>query len=161
MLQGDSYQTGYIIEPYSTLLIAAAKYLGGIMLKDRSSIAKWGLIVAILVMTLPVTTFAQRRWVVVRPGRQRVVVYQPRPTVIYRQSYASPYYNYPQPYYNTGYYNYGYSQPYYGTTYYSYRYSQPYYANRYAYANPTYSYTYREYRPRYRRSRVRFGIYFR
>ena len=42
-------------------------------------------------------------------------------------------------------------------------YSQPYFANRYAYswANPTYSYNYSEYRPRYRRSRVRVGIWLR
>jgi hypothetical protein len=131
------------------------------MQKKRSSVAKWGLIIAVVVMTLPVTTFAQRRWVVVRPTGQRVIVYQPRPRVVYRQWYAGPYYNYAQPYYNTGYYNYGYSQPSYGTTYYSSRYSEPYYANRYVYSSPTYRYTYSEYRPRYRRSRVRFGIYLR
>ena len=128
------------------------------MQRNRSSLIKWGLIIAVAIMILPVTSFAQRRWVVVRPRRQRVVVYQPQSTVIYR-SYASPYYNYSQPYYGTGYY----TQPYYGSTYYSYPYSQSYYANRYAYStvSPGYSYAYREYRPRYRRNRVRFGIYLR
>ena len=134
------------------------------MNRNRSSITKWGLIVAIVVMTLPVTTFAQRRWIVVRPRRQRVVVYQTQP--IYQRSYNSGYYNpytYTQPYYSTGYNSYSYAQPNYGSTYYSYGYSQPYYSNRYAYssANPTYGYTYREYRPRYRRNRVRVGIYLR
>jgi hypothetical protein len=134
------------------------------MQKKRISIMKWALLLALAVMTLPVTAFAQRRWVVVRPRGNRVVVYQPRPTVIYRRSYASPYYA--QPYYSTSYNTYGYSQPYYGTTY-SYQYSQPYYGNRYAYSSgysrvyPAYSYGYREYRPRYRRSRVRVGIYLR
>ncbi|HEX3085202.1 MAG TPA: hypothetical protein VHP99_11800, partial [Pyrinomonadaceae bacterium] len=61
---------------------------------NRSSITKWGLIVAVVVMTLPATTFAQTRWVVVRPRRQRVVVYQPQPSVIYQRSYANPYYTY-------------------------------------------------------------------
>ena len=133
------------------------------MQKNRFSISKWGLIVAVVVMTLPVTTFAQGRWIVVRPRRQRVVVYQPRPTVIYQRSYTNPYYtyNYTQPYYGTSYNTYGYSQPYYGTTYYSYRYSQPYIANRYVYSNSTYSSRYREYRPRYQRNRVRVGIYLR
>lgn len=129
------------------------------MQKTRSSITKWALLIAVVVMTLPVTAFAQRRFVVVRPRRNRVVIYQPRPTVIYRQSY-SPYYG-NQPYYSTQYYNNGYQtygtygyQPY-GTTY-TYRYSQPSYVNRYAYA-PDYGYGYRQYRPRHR-SRVRFGI---
>lgn len=134
------------------------------MLKERSSITKWGLIVAVVIMTWPVTTFAQRRWIVVRPRRQRVMVYQPQPSVIYQRSYSNPYYtyNYTQPYYGTSYNSYGYSQPYYGTTYYSYRYSQPSYANRYAYsASPNYSYSYREYPPRYRHNRVRVGVYLR
>jgi hypothetical protein len=133
------------------------------MQRNKFSITKWGLIVAVVVMTLPVTTFAQRSWIVVRPRRQRVVVYQPQPSVIYQRSYTNPYtYNYTQPYYGTSYNTYGYSQPYYGSTY-SYQYSQPYYANRYAYSSvsPTYGYTYREYRPRYRRNRVRFGVYIR
>ncbi len=126
---------------------------------NRSCLIRWALITAVVVMILPVTSFAQRRWVVVRPTRQRVVVYQPRSTVIYRRSYASPYYNYSQPYYRTGYY----TQPFYGSTYYSYPNAQPYYVNRYTYssASPGYSYAYREYRPRYRRNRVRFGIYLR
>jgi hypothetical protein len=125
------------------------------MQKNRSSLIRWGLIITFVVMILPATSFAQRRWVVVRPRRQRVVVYQPQSAVIYRRSYTSPYYNYSQPYYRTGYY----AQPYYGST----NYSQPYYANRYSYSSssPGYSYAYREYRPRYRRNRVRFGIYLR
>lgn len=122
------------------------------MQRKRFSMATRALLVALfLLMLLPVTAFAQRRWVVVRPRRSRVVVYQPRPYVIYqRPYYASGYYSYPQPYYNTSYYS-------------SYGYSQPSYVNRYAYspAYPAYSYGYQEYRPRYRRSRVRVGIWLR
>jgi len=74
------------------------------MQRNKFSITKWGLIVAVVVMTLPVTTFAQRRWIVERPRRQRVVVYQPQPSVIYQRSYTNPYtYNYTQPYYGTSY----------------------------------------------------------
>jgi hypothetical protein len=125
----------------------------------KSSLIRWGLIIAVVVMILPVTSFAQRRWVVVRPGRQRVMVYQPQSTVIYRRSYASPYYNYSQPYYRTGYY----TQPYYSSTYYSYPYSQRYYTNGYSYSwvNPGYSAPYRQFPPRYRRSGVRLGVYLR
>ena len=131
------------------------------MVRKRFSIATRALLVALFVLTLlPVSVFAQRRWVVVRPSRSRVVIYQPRPRVIYQQR---PYYSYPQSYYTNGYSSYGYSEPYYTNQYYSYQYSQPYFANRYTYswANPTYSYDYREYRPRYRRSRVRVGIWLR
>jgi hypothetical protein len=140
------------------------------MQRNRSSITKWVLLIALVVMSLPVTAFAQRRWVVVRPRRNRVVIYQPQPPVIYQRSYANPYYGYTQPYYQTQYYSYGYQQPYSGTTYYSSRYSQPYVVNRYTYSRanstygptygPTYGYAYREYRPR-PRSRVRFGVYIR
>ena len=135
------------------------------MQRDLSSIAKCFLLIALVVMTLPVMASAQRLSVVVRPRRHRVVIYQP--SVIYQQTYTTPYYNYgyTQPYYGTRYYSYGYPTPYYGTGY-SYTYSQPYYANPYTtyQTYPTYStynYTYREYRPRYRRSRVRLGIYLR
>ena len=107
------------------------------------------LLVAVFLLTLlPVSVFAQRRWVVVRPRRSRVVVYQPRTYVSYQQ-----------PYYARQYYTYSYPQPYYNTGYYSYGYSQPYYVNRYAYS-PVYP-SYSEYRPRYRRSRVRVGIWLR
>jgi hypothetical protein len=129
------------------------------MQRNKFSLAKWAVLIGLVVMTLPVTSFAQRRWVV-RPQRNRVVIYQPRPQVIYRRSYASPYYGYTQPYYGTQYYNYGYQQPYYGTSYYSNSYSQPYFTNRYYSSSPSYRYTYREYRPRHR-NRVRFGIYIR
>jgi hypothetical protein len=119
----------------------------------------------IALMLLPASIYAQRRFVVVRPRRARVIVYQ-GPSVIYQPSYARPYYSYgyAQPY-NGQYYNYGYPTPYYGSGY-SYTYSQPHYANPYTtyqtyQTYPTYNYTYRTYRPRYRRSRVRLGIYLR
>ena len=138
------------------------------MQRKRFSLTTRALLVALFVLTLlPVSVFAQRRWVVVRPSRSRVVIYQPRQRVIYQQrSYYSYPYSYPQSYsqsyYTNGYSSYEYSQPYY-TNQYSYQYSQPYFANRYTYswANPTYSYNYSEYRPRYRRSRVRVGIWLR
>lgn len=121
------------------------------MQRKGFSLVTRALLVAVFLLTLlPVSVFAQRRWVVERPRHSRVVVYQPRPYVIYqRPYYASRYYSYQQPYYNTGYYSYGYSQP--------------DYMNRYAYSPVyrTYSYGYREYRPRYRRSRVRVGIWLR
>jgi len=129
-----------------------------------SSITKWFLLIALVVVTLPVMASAQGRWVVVRPRRQRVIVYQPAPRVIYRQTYTTPYYNYgyTQPSYSTRYYSYGYPTPY-NSTGYSYTYAEPYYGNGYTYSSaaPTYSYSYREYRPRYRRSRGRLGVYFR
>jgi len=115
----------------------------------------------VLTVLLPVTALAQRTWVVVRPHRSRVVVYQ-QPYVVYqRRPYYRTYsYGYSQPYYSTGYYPYGYSQPYYSTGYYSYRYSQPYFANRYTYswANPTYSYNEDWYRHRHRHNRARVRI---
>jgi hypothetical protein len=88
----------------------------------------------IMMIFLPVNSFAQRRWVVERSRRSRIMVYQPRPYVVYQRR---PYYTYrTYSYNNQPYYSYDY-QP-----YYSYRYSQPYAANRYTYswANPTYHY---------------------
>ena len=134
-----------------SLLIPFEFDLGGLMQRKRFSLVTRALLVAVFLLTLlPVSVFAQRRWVVVRPRRSQVVVYQPRSYVSYqRPYYASQYYSYQQPYYDTRYYSYGYSQP--------------YYVNRYAYSSayPTYGYGYREYRPRYRRSRVRVGIWLR
>ena len=115
----------------------------------------------ILAMIVPITALAQRRWVVVRPHRSRIVVYnyQPRPYVVYQRpyyGYRTYNYSYPQSYY--GYQPYTYSEPYYSN--YSYRYSQPYFANRYtySYANPTYYYDGNAYR-RHRHNRVRVGIW--
>ena len=127
------------------------------MQRNFSLIAKWILPAALVVIALPVMASAQRRYEVIRPRRHVTVYTQPR--VIYSQSYATPYYG-AQPYYGSRYYSYGYPTPYYGTGY-SYTYSQPYYANPYSYIAPTYSYPYREYRPRHRRNRVQFGIYVR
>ena len=108
----------------------------------------------VLAVMIPVTALGQRRWVVARPHRSRVVVYnyQPRPYVAYQR----------RPYYGYQTYSYG-SQPYYTNQNYSSSYSQPYFANRYAYswANPTYRYNsgdsgyYRRYR---NRSRVRIWL---
>ena len=127
------------------------------------------MLAAFVVLLLPVTTLAQRRWVKVRPNLSGVVIYQPRPYVSYQRrpyyTYQTYNYGYPQSYYSN--YGSGYSQPYYSTRYYSYRYSQPYFANRYTYswANPTYryydnGYQYYDngYRPRYRRSGVSVRI---
>jgi len=118
------------------------------MQRKRFSLVTRALLVAVFLLTLlPMSVLAQRRWVVVRPRRSRIVVYQPRSYVTYQQPYYARQYYTPQPYYNTGYSSY----------------SQPYYVNRYAYSSvyPTYGYGYREYRPRYRRSRVRVGIWLR
>src|SRR5229473_1807975 len=100
----------------------------------------------VMMMFLPVNSFAQRRWVVERSRRSRIVVYQPRSYVVYQR----------RPYYTYRYETYSYPQPYYTDQYYSYRYSQPYFANGYTYswANPTYRYEY-GYRPRHRHNRVR------
>jgi hypothetical protein len=102
----------------------------------------------ILSMIVPLTAMGQRRWIMVRPHRSRVVVYnyQPQPYVMYRR----PYYGYRT-------YTYGY-QP-----YYSYGYSQPYFANRYAYswANPAYRYSDGSYYRRHRHNRVRVGLWLR
>src|SRR5438132_10267971 len=96
-------------------------------------------------LMLSITAVGHRRWVVVRPQtRSRIVVYQPRPYVVYQPrssyTYRTYMYSYPQPYY---------------TNQYSYRYSQPYFANPYTYswANPTYSYDGYRYRPRHRHAR--------
>ena len=130
------------------------------------SIMKRAAMLALLVFVLaPVISFAQRRWVTVRPHRSRIVVYQPRPYVIYQRrpsySYRTYTYGYPQSYYSAYYSNgYGYTEPYYSSPYYSYRYSQPYFANRYTYswANPTSRYYENSYRPRYRQNRVQVRI---
>ena len=106
----------------------------------------------ILAVMLPVTAMGQRRWIVVRPHRSRVAVY----------NYQRPYVVYQQPNYGYRTYTSGYSQPYYSNQYYSYRYSQPYFANRYTYswANPTYRYDYGDSgyyrRPRHNRVRIWF-----
>ena len=119
----------------------------------------------VLCVMLPVSALGQRRWVVVRPHRSRVVVYnyQPRPYLVYRRQPAYTYRTYSygyQPYY-TNQNSYGY-QPYY-TDQYSYRHSQPYFANRYTYswANPTYRYNDDGYYRRHRHDRVRFRVRFR
>ena len=109
------------------------------MQRKLSLIVKWFVAVALVVVTLPVMASAQRLSVVVRPRRHRVVVYQP--SVVYRQTYTTPYYNYGytqpyQQYYGTRYYSYGYPTPYYGTGY-SNSNAQPYYANPYVYTTPT------------------------
>src|SRR6266567_9477538 len=135
----------------------------------RFSMINRVVMIALVILALaPVSAFAQRRW-----HRSRVVIYQTQPYVIYQRqptyTYRTDTYGYPQSNYSTYYSNgYGYTEPYYSTPYYSYRYAQPYFANRYTYswANPTYSYrdseySYRdsEYQPRYRRNRVRVGIW--
>ena len=108
-----------------------------------------GLLLALLI---PVMSFAQTRWEIRRPRRNRIVVYQPRSDVVYqrRPVYSYRYNAYSQPYYSTQDYSYGY-QPY-ANQYYSYRYAQPSVANR------DYRYNYYGYRPRYRRSGLRIGI---
>jgi hypothetical protein len=108
-------------------------------------------LVIVMMMLLPVNSFAQRRWVE-RSPRSRIVVYQPRPYVIYQR----------RPYYTYRTYSYGY-QPYYSYNnqpYYSYRYTQPYAANRYAYswANPTYRYNDGWFYRRHRHNRVRVWL---
>ncbi len=101
----------------------------------------------VMMMFLPINSFAQRRWVVVRSPRSRIVVYQPRSDVVYQR----------RPYYTYRYETYSYPSPYYTSRYYSYRYSQPYFANGYTYswANPTYRYDAYGYRPRHRHNQVR------
>lgn len=110
-----------------------------------------------VLMIVPVTTFAQRRWGA-RPYRSRIVVTQPRPYLVYqrRPVYTYRYNTYSQPYYSNQYYSDGYSQPYYSNQY-SYGYTRPYVVNRYAYS-PGYQYNYNTYRPRYQRNRFRIGI---
>ena len=137
---------------------------------DRRFVSLFGrvaLLALLGIILLPVTAFAQRTWVVRRPQRNRVVIYQPRPDVIYQRRPAYSYryntYRYSEPYYSSQYYSYGYSQPYYANQSYSYRYYQPYTVNRYDYAwsNPSYRYRYDGYQPRYRRNRFRVGIWLR
>ena len=131
------------------------------MNQRQVSILKHVWMLALVVFALaPASALAQRRWVVVRPHRNRVVIYQPRQYLIERPRttyrYRTSTYGYPQSddstYYSNGY---GYTEPYYASPYYAYRYTQPYFANRYTYswANPTYRYDYGE-RPRHRRSRL-------
>jgi len=110
------------------------------------------MLVIVMMMFLPINSFAQRRWVVERSPRSRVV-YQARPYVVYQR----------RPNYTYRYQTYSYSQPYYANQYYSYRYLQPYFANRYAYswANPTYRYNDGSYYQRHRRNRVRIGVWLR
>jgi hypothetical protein len=141
---------------------------------NRRSVSTLGLAAfaaLFVLMILPVTTFAQRRWGT-RSYRSRIVISQPRPYVIYqrRPVYTYGYRTYSQPYYSNQYYSSGYSQPYstnqyysngytqpYTNQYYSYGYTQPYVVNRYAYS-PVYRYGYNTYRPRYHRSGFRVGI---
>jgi len=88
------------------------------MFKGKSfSIGMRAIIFALLLMVcVPVTSFAQRRWVVTRSPRSRIVVYQPRSNVIYQRrpsyTYRTYTYGYPQSYYSTYYSNgYGYTEP--------------------------------------------------
>src|SRR6267143_3215311 len=126
-----------------------------------------GVVCALVLSAIfPVAALGQRRWMVVRPHRSRVVVYdyRPRPYGAYQRrpnySYRSYTYGDPQTYYGRQYYAYGSAQSDYTTGYYSYRYSQPYFANRYTYswANPPYRYDAYRYRQRYRRNGLRMGI---
>ena len=139
------------------------KKLEGLMLKSNRLRKLFYAVMCALILAvmLPVTALGQRRWVVVRPHRGRVVVYnyQPRPYVVYQ---PRPYYTYRT--YSNGYqpyYSYGY-EPYYTnyTNQYSYRYSQPYFVNGYTYswANPTYRYNDYRYYHRHRHNRVRVGV---
>lgn len=128
-----------------------------------SLVARIALLASFGMMLLPATAFAQRRWGVTRPHRNRVVIYQPRPpNVIYQRrpvySYRYNTYGYSQPYYSTQYYSDGYSQPYYTGQYYSNVYARPYYGNRRVWASPSYRSGYYGYQPRYRRSGFRIGI---
>ena len=129
------------------------------MLRNNSSITRRALFGAFfaIILLLPLTVFSQSL-IIVRPRRGHVVVYR------------QPYVTYQRPYYTSSYYSdpdygYGYpfyTQPYYGTSNYWHSYSQPYYVNPYAYSvYPTYRYGYTTYRPRYRRSHMRFGIWLR
>src|SRR6266404_9335116 len=101
--------------------------------------------VCALILTVMAPVAFGQGLVVVRPRtRNRIVVYQPRPYVIYQR--RPSYYR-----------SYDYSYPGYSSQYYSYRYTQPYFANpyTYSYANPTYRYNEYGYRPRQRHSRFR------
>ena len=122
-----------------------------------SILGRAALLALFVLMILPVTTFAQRRWGA-RPYRSRIIINQPRPYVVYqrRPVYTYRYNTYSQPYYSNQYYSDGYSQPY-SDQYYSYGYTRPNGVNRYAYS-PEYRYGYNTYRPRYQRNRFRLGI---
>ena len=136
------------------------------MNQRQVSILKQVGMLALFVLALaPASAFAQRRWVVVRPHRSRVVIYQPRQYVIERPRttyrYRTSTYGYPQSYYSTYYSNgYGYTEPYYASPYYGYRYTQPSYVNRYSYVTPGYRYYDNGYYRRHRRSGItlRFGF---
>src|SRR5207302_7900012 len=107
--------------------------------------------VCALILTVMAPVAFGQSLVVVRPrARSRIVVYQPRPYVIYQRRPS---------YYQS--YDYGY--PGYSSQYYSYRYTQPYFANpyTYSYANPTYRYYEYGYRPRHRHDRFRSGVWWR
>ena len=126
------------------------------MLRNNSSSMKRALFGACfaIIFLWPLTVFSQSL-IVVRPRRRHVVVYQ-QPYVTYQQPY------YTNSYYSNPYYNYGNTEPYYGPSYYSNSYPQPYYVNPYAYSlYPSYGYGFSSYRPRHRRSHMRFGIYLR
>lgn len=127
-----------------------------------SLVGRLALLACFGMMLLPATAFAQRRWVVTRPHRNRVVIYQPRPQVIYQRrpvySYRYNAYGYSQPYYSTQYYSDVYSQPYYTDRYYSNVYARPYYGSRRVWASPSYGSGYYGYQPRSRRSGLRIGI---
>jgi hypothetical protein len=116
------------------------------------------LLALLVLMILPVSSFAQRRWGT-RPYRSSIVVYQPRPRVVYqrRPVYTYRYNSYTQPFYSNQYYSPGYAQPYYSNEYYSYGYTQPYVVNPYGYAT-RYRYGYNTFRPRYQRNRFRVAI---
>jgi len=122
------------------------------MLKSKLlSRALWvALGAVVLTALLPVMAAGQRRWVTRYQTNRRIVVYQPRPYMVYQR----------RPSYSYRTYRYGYTEPYYASRYYSYPYSQPYIANRYTYswANPTYRYDDYRYRNRHRRSGLRIGI---
>jgi hypothetical protein len=130
--------------------------------KGFSKLVYGALGAVVLSAIFPVVALGQRRWVVVRPHRSRVVIYNRPAPVIYQRSYRTYTYGYPRTYYGNG-YNYGYAQPSSASGFYSYRYSQPYFANpyTYSYANPTYRY-YEGYRvrPRHRHNGVRLRLRF-
>ena len=126
--------------------------------RSVSNSGRAALVALFVLMILPVTTFAQRRWRA-RTYRSRIVITQPQPYVVYqrRPVYTYRYNTYSQPYYSNQYYSDGYSQPYYSNQYYSYGYTQPYAVNQYAYS-PGYQYGYNTYQPRYQGNRFRLRI---
>jgi hypothetical protein len=126
--------------------------------RSVSNSGRAALFALFVLMILPVTTFAQRRWGA-RPYRSRIVITQPRPYVVYqrRPAYTYRYNTYSQPYYSNQNYSYGYSQPYYSNQYYSYGYTRPYVANQYVHS-PGYRYGYNTYQSPYQRNRFRLGI---